>query len=52
MGIDREWQLLNRMLTGGELSPAEARAFIRWLLLPEDEVDKEENEGENGIFVG
>ena len=49
MSIDREWVLLNRMLMGGELTPAEARAFIRWLLLPEDEIDEEENEVENGI---
>lgn len=43
MGIDREWGLLNRILTGGDLTGDEAIALLRWMLLPDDEVDKEED---------
>lgn len=51
MDIDREWQLLNRILTGGNLSGDEAIALLRWMLLPDDEVDKEDDEFENGILI-
>lgn len=44
MGIDREWRLLNLILTGGNITGDEAIVLLRWMLLPDDEVDKEEEE--------
>ena len=43
MGIDREWRLLNLILTGGNITGDEAIALLRWMLLPDDEVDEEED---------
>ena len=51
MAIDREWLLLNRILTSDNLTGDEALALLRWMLLPDDEVDKEEKEDENGVFI-
>ena len=44
MGIDREWALLNRWVTGGDLTGDEATALLRWMLLPDDEVEEEEDD--------
>jgi len=44
MEIEREWALLNRWVTGGDLTGEQAVALLRWMLLPDDEVDEEEED--------
>lgn len=41
MDIDRMWVIFNRLLTGGTITGDEALMLLRWMLLPEDEMEDE-----------
>lgn len=44
MGIEREWALLNRWVTGGDLTGEQAVALLRWMLTPDDDEGEEDED--------